>query len=173
MEHLSAAKLTTLVFDAVDAICGLPVKCSQSPLAYAALDELKPLLRRLIGQTPDLDSLTAYVGSTAKLPEDKASAIAGSFLVRRLDLQRHYKEELLSRRLLTNFDWNVNIIVCTSKMTQMRVPVLHLELFVKEESGQEDKIIFEFDKASLTQFLSQLTGIYKTSATYAIAQAAN
>lgn len=169
MEHLSAPKLATLVFDAVDAICGLPVRCSQSPLAYAALDELKPLLRRLIGQAPDHEGLAAYIEKTTRLPAEKAKSIAGSFLVRRLDLQRHFKEELLSQRVLTNFDWNVNIVLCTSKMTQMRQPILLLELFVREESGDEDKIVFEFDKQSLQTFLVQLTGIYKTSATYAIA----
>jgi hypothetical protein len=169
MEHISAPKLALLVFDAVDALCGLPVRCTQSPLAYAALDELKPLLRRLLGQASDLASLTAYTAQTTKLSAEKSSSIAGAFLVRRLDLQRHFKEELLAQRLLTNFDWNVNIVMSTSKMTGMREPVLLLELTVKEQSGGEDRMVFEFSKQSLTQFLVQLTGIYKTSATYAVA----
>ena len=102
---------------------------------------------------PDLEQLKVEVSkSIPQISEDLVAGIAEGFMLRRMDLQNYYIEKVIGENALLSFDWNINLVMTDSNMMSIGKPVLLLEL----ELPKERKVILEFSKLQLDEFLAKL-----------------
>lgn len=138
----------------MDYLCGYPSDFLSNfgTEGLEVYEQTRALLKKLVGvPQEEVTKLLSQEG----MSDSEVSAFASAFLSRQKDLQTYYKNNYLSNNKLETFDWNLSLVMSSSKLSEMAVPILQLELQVESS----EKVLLEFTCQELEEFTSTLKKI--------------
>lgn len=113
--------------------------------------------------TPDIESvrknqIKQKLENEYQCSTDFSEDLAKSFLIRRKDIQNYMSLRLLSEYSLTNFNWSISSVLSSSLKSEMKEPLLHLQLNVNNNQ-KETQVILEFNYDELCKFIEVINEI--------------
>ena len=82
-------------------------------------------------------------------------AAESSFIISKDTLKPH------SNNTLVDFNYSVKIAIGSDTSSIVKVPVVQLELFIKDVNGMIERVVLELNKHELRGFIDQLVQIEK------------
>ncbi|XP_071476077.1 COMM domain-containing protein 10-like [Diadema antillarum] len=93
------------------------------------------------------------------LSEEKASLFAKVWTATGKDVVEKLRKRTLAPKQLADVNWRLNLQMCQSSQTKLKTPNAMLELGVKTDHGETERIRMEFTHKELYAFYNQLETI--------------
>jgi len=112
------------------------------------------------------DTVTEFM-TTSGLPGNIAE-ILGNVLPRKSELAECYKKALTgySKRSLLDLNYSVKVIMASDTSSVVKIPVVNIELFIKDVNGMIERVVLEANKEELKALIDQLSHIEKVDRFY-------
>ena len=141
----------------------------QSLLNPCEVLELRGGVLRLVEFSINYDATKAGQPLAAQLevynvPKTIVEALE-TILPQKQELVDHFRKTIVDRcrRSLVNFNYSVKVILGSDTTSSVKVPIVQLELFIKDNGSTIERVVLEFNKEELTTFIEQLTQIAKVN----------
>lgn len=81
----------------------------------------------------------------------------------RAELVKQYRQQLTDygNKSLIDFNYTVKVIMGSDTSSVVKMPVVNLELFVKDVNSTVERVVLELNKEELKTFIDQLVQIQK------------
>ncbi|XP_050416028.1 COMM domain-containing protein 8 [Patella vulgata] len=97
------------------------------------------------------------------LADEYKQSIIEVLSVRNDDLHQHLvsKTTHVSQNVLTDFDWQMKLIMSSDKLSSIHEPLLNLDLQTKDANNQSQVVSLELNKDDLKKLITSLDGASK------------
>ncbi len=151
------------------------IKKYQELLNPCDIVELRSAVLTLIEHAVNYDAAKAGQSLAAHLegynvPKPIVDALEAA-LPQKPQLVEHYRKAIVVRctRSLVDFNYSVKVILCSDTTSLVKVPIVQLELFIKDAGNSVERVVLELNKEELATFIEQLTHIAKVAFDWIIA----
>eukprot|EP01027_Heterolobosea_sp_BB2_P000518 GEZU01000743.1.p1 GENE.GEZU01000743.1~~GEZU01000743.1.p1 ORF type:complete len:205 (-),score=47.07 GEZU01000743.1:22-636(-) len=149
----------------VDELCGRPSNKPASSYANAheIIAAAKALMRQAVATNLDEGKLVADLEALA-VPASGIPVVLSVLEVRRSDIRRALMEATvaLSQSHLKDFDWKLQLILSSDKVSIMRQPLLLLNLYIYDtKQANTREVLIELTKADLDNLLGTFAKIHE------------
>ena len=102
--------------------------------------------------------------SALSVPSSIGEAL-GVVAEKKEELVEHYKKQLTdySKKTLLDFNYTVKVIMSSDSSSVVKIPVVNIELFIKDVNNLVERVVLELNKEELKTFIDQLALIEKVS----------
>ncbi|BFZ14443.1 hypothetical protein BsWGS_17482 [Bradybaena similaris] len=162
LSKVSPADLEAVCHLVAESLCADSVFSSDKYLSIWSLEDwwtlrsaLTEVMRMAVGRGWSQEKVTRELGS---LDSSLKNIIYDSVLVHEQELRRKFVEDAtaVSHAVLADFDWKLKLALASDKLASLQEPLLHVDLDIREVSGQHKSLLLELNQSELTKLITSL-----------------